>query len=154
MSRTPRPSRRQRPVEYGPLGPGSAPVKDPIKGLSGVLSGTLVMEAITIWLCLTVILKINDGELWTTFNWVFITAMGLIHFLAAFFQRRPKALLIDVALQVPLILIGFVIHWSVGAVGIMFGIVWFLIVKMRAEILERQRRGLLTTQHLGTAGDA
>lgn len=151
MSRTPR---RNRPVEYGPLGPGSAPVKDPIKGLSGVLSGTLVMEAITIWLCLTVILKINDGELWTTFNWVFITAMGLIHFLAAFFQRRPKALLFDVALQVPLILIGFVIHWSVGAVGIMFGIVWFLIVKMRAEILERQRRGLLTTQHLGTAGDA
>lgn len=151
MSRTPH---QNRPVEYGPLGPGSTPVKDPIKGLSGVLSGTLVMEAITIWLCLTVILKIDDGELWTTFNWVFITVMGLIHFFAAFFQRRPKALLFDVALQVPLILVGFVIHWSVGAVGIMFGIVWFLIVKMRADILERQRRGLLTTQHLGTAEKA
>ena len=51
------------PAEYGPLGPGSEPVKDPIKGLSGVLSGTLIMESITILLCLTVILKINDGEL-------------------------------------------------------------------------------------------
>ena len=111
------------------------------------------MEAITIWLCLTVILKINDGELWTTFNWVFVTAMGAVHFIAAFFQRRPGALLFDVALQVPLIIIGFFIHWSVGAVGIMFGIVWFLIVKMRADILERQRRGLLTTQHLGTADE-
>ena len=98
MSRTPR-----KPVEYGPLGPGSAPAKDPIKGLSGVLSGTLVMEAITIWLCLTVILKINDGELWTTFNWVFVTAMGAVHFIAAFFQRRPGALLFDVALQLSLI---------------------------------------------------
>ena len=150
MPRTPR---RNRPAEYGPLGPGSAPVKDPIKGLAGVLSGTLVMEAITIWLCLTVILKINEGELWTTFNWVFITVMGAVHFIAAFFQRRQGALLFDVALQVPLIIIGFFIHWSVGAVGIMFGIVWFLIVKMRADILERQRRGLLTTQHLGTADE-
>ena len=35
----------------------------------------------------------------------------------------------------------------------MFGIVWFLVVKMRADILERQRRGLLTTQHLGTADE-
>ncbi|MCT1452696.1 MULTISPECIES: DUF4233 domain-containing protein [unclassified Corynebacterium] len=151
MSR--RTPRSHQEVEYGPLGPGSAPVKDPIKGLSGVLSGTLVMEAITIWLCLTVILKINEGEMWTTFNWVFITVMGFAHFIAAFLQRRPGALWIDVALQVPLIVIGFFIHWSVGAVGIMFGIVWFLIVKMRADILERQRRGLLTTQHLGTADE-
>lgn len=137
------------PAEYGPLGPGSEPVKDPIKGLSGVLSGTLIMESITILLCLTVILKINDGELWTTFNWVFITVMGLVHFFVAFTQRRPWALWLDIALQVPLIIPGFFIHWSVGAVGVMFGIVWFLIVKMRADILERQRRGLLVTQHLG-----
>ena len=76
--------------------------------------------------------------------------MGLVHFFVAFTQRRPWALWLDIALQVPLIIPGFFIHWSVGAVGVMFGIVWFLIVKMRADILERQRRGLLVTQHLGT----
>ena len=139
--------------EYGPLGPGSTPVKDPIKGLSGVMSGTLIMEAITIFLCLTVILKIQEGALWTTFNWVFVTVMGVAHVIAAFVQRRPGALWLNLALQVPLILVGFFVHWSVAAVGIMFAIVWFMVVKMRSDILERQRRGLLTTQHLGTAED-
>lgn len=139
--------------EYGPLGPGSAPVKDPIKGLSGVMAGTLIMEDITIFLCLTVILKIQEGALWTTFNWVFVTVMGVAHVVAAFVQRRPGALWINLALQVPLIVGGFFVHWSVAAVGIMFAIVWFLVVKMRSDILERQRRGLLTTQHLGTAED-
>ena len=142
--------RKHTTGEYGPLGPGVEPVKDPMKGLSGVLSGTLIMEAITILLCLTVILKIDQGALWTTFNWVFVTLMGVAHIIAAFMQRFSWSLMMDLALQVPLILVGFFIHWSIGAVGIIFGIVWFLIVKMRADILERQRRGLLTTQHLGT----
>lgn len=137
-------------VEYGPLGPGKEPVKDPMTGLSGVMSGTLIMEAITIFLCLTVILKIQEGALWTTFNWVFVTVMGVLHVVAAFIQRRPGALWINLALQVPLVVVGFFVHWSVAAVGIMFAIVWFLVVQMRSDILERQRRGLLTTQHLGT----
>nr|VDG63030.1 Uncharacterised protein [Streptococcus thermophilus] len=148
--RKPRESRRSDDIEYGPLGPGQEPVKDPMKGLSGVMSGTLIMEAITIFLCLTVILKIQEGALWTTFNWVFVTVMGFAHLIAAFVQRRPGALWLNLGLQVPLIVVGFFIHWSVGAVGIMFAVVWFLVVQMRSDILERQRRGLLTTQHLGT----
>ena len=42
--------------EVGPLGPGHEPAKDPMKGIRGVMAGTLVLEAITIWLALTVIL--------------------------------------------------------------------------------------------------
>ena len=34
-------------AEYGPLGPGHDPVKDPLKGLRGVMAGTLIMEFIT-----------------------------------------------------------------------------------------------------------
>ncbi|MDY5785567.1 MULTISPECIES: DUF4233 domain-containing protein [unclassified Corynebacterium] len=140
--------KKQRPVS--PLGMGHAPVKDPIKGLTGVLSGTLIMEAITIFLILLVVLKIDNGAHWTTFNWVYITVIGLAHVVLAFMQRKPWALWADLALQIPLIF-GFFVHWSVSAVGIMFGIVWFLIVKMRSEILQRMRHGYLVTQHLGTA---
>lgn len=150
MARISRANRPGRDPEYGPLGPGVDPVKDPIKGLSGVMAGTLIMEAITIFLCLTVILKIQDGVYWTTFNWVFVTVMGFAHVIAAFVQKRPGALWLNLVLQVPLFTVGFFVHWSVGAVGIMFGIVWFLVVQMRSDILARQRRGLLTTQHLGT----
>lgn len=147
---SPRPRRRE--PEMGPLGPGKQPVKDPLAGLTGVLSGTLIMEAITIMLILTVILKVNDGQYWTTFNWVYVTVIGLAHVAMAFLQKKPWALWVDLALQVPLIL-GFFVHWSVTVVGVIFGIVWFYIVKMRSEIVQRMRHGYLVTQHLGTAED-
>lgn len=135
--------------QLGPLGPGKQPVKDPMSGSTGVLSGTLIMEAITVLLILTVILKVDGGEHWTTFNWVYITVIGLAHVVMAFFQKKPAALWIDIALQIPLIF-GFFIHWSVTAVGIIFGIVWYFVIRMRSEIVQRMRGGYLTTQHLGT----
>lgn len=145
-------ARFRREPEMGPLGPGKAPVKDPMEGLTGVLAGTLIMEAITILLILTVILKIDNGALWTTFNWAYVTVLGLAHVVVAFFQKRPGMLWVDLALQVPLIF-GFFIHWSVTVVGITFGIVWFFVIKMRSEMLQRMRAGYLVTQHLGTSED-
>lgn len=149
---TSRRARFRREPEMGPLGPGKTPVKDPMEGLTGVLAGTLIMEAITILLILTVILKVEEGALWTTFNWVYVTVIGVAHIIAAFFQKRPEMLWVDLALQVPLIF-GFFIHWSVTVVGITFGIVWFFIIKLRSEMLQRMRAGYLVTQHLGTAED-
>lgn len=145
--------RKDKPPEYGPLGPGHAPVKDPMQALTGVLSGTLVMEAITVFLILLVVLKVDNGELWTTFNWVYITVIGVAHLVMAFLQRIPGALWIDIALQIPLIF-GFFIHWSVTVVGLMFGIVWFYIVKMRSEMAQRMRGGYLVTQHIGSSADS
>ena len=64
--------------QLGPLGPGKAPVKDPIQGLHGVLVGTLIMEALTVFLILLVVLKVDGGAHWTTFNWVYITVYFLM----------------------------------------------------------------------------
>lgn len=146
-----RKSRDTRP-EYGPLGPGHDPVKDPMQGLVGVLSGTLVLEAITVFLILPVLLKVDDGQLWTTFNWAYVTVIGIALVVMSFLQRVPGALWIDLALQIPLIC-GFFIHWSVGVVGVIFGLVWFYIVKLRSEMVQRMRGGYLVTQHLGSSAD-
>ena len=143
-------SKHSREIPVGPLGPGHAPVKDPMAGLRPVMSGTLVMEAITVFLILLVVLKVDGGALWTTFNWVYITVLGAAHLTMAFAQRAPGALWINLALQIPLIF-GFFVHWSVTAVGIIFGIVWFYIVKLRSEMERRMRGGYLVTQHLGTS---
>lgn len=143
---------RKREPDVSPLGPGRTPVKDPLAGLGGVLSGTLVMEAMTILLILLVILKVDGGSHWTTFNWVYVTVLGIAHVMMAFLQRLPGALKINLALQIPLIF-GFFVHWSVTAVGIMFGVVWFFILKLRRDMIERMRGGYLVTQHLGTADD-
>ena len=139
-------------VQVGPLGPGHDPVKDPLKGLNSVLSGTLILEAITVFLILLVILKIDDGVMWTTFNWVYITVIGAAHVIMAFLQKLPGAMWVNLALQIPLLL-GFFIHWSVPVVGIIFSIVWFFIVKLRSEIVQRMRGGYLVTQHIGSSAD-
>lgn len=139
-------------VSPGPLGPGHAPAKDPLKGLRGVMSGVLVLEALTVWLSLTVILKIDGGALWTPFNIWFTVILGAVYFVMAFLQRMPRALQINLALQA-VGLVGFLVHWSLGVMIVIFIFVWWYLLALRRNLIERMRRGLLVTQHLGTADD-
>ncbi|AKK11645.1 DUF4233 domain-containing protein [Corynebacterium uterequi] len=140
---------QQTPAEVGPLGPGRAPVKDPMKGLRGVMAGVLILEAITIFLALTVVLKVNGGAYWTPFNWGFITALGAVHILLAFVQRFPWALPAALGVQVVGIVGGLFVHWSLSATMVVFAIVWWYVLVLRRNLLQRMSRGLLTTQHLG-----
>ncbi|AGF73201.1 DUF4233 domain-containing protein [Corynebacterium halotolerans] len=140
-------SEQPRPAEYGPLGPGHAPAKDPMKGIRGVMAGTLVLEAITILLSLTVILKVDEGVYWTTFNWVYLTAVGVTHLVLAFLQRFRWALPVNLVLQL-CVLAGFFVHPSVGIIAIIFLLVWWYLLHLRSNIIQRMKRGLLTTQHL------
>ncbi|KAA8719516.1 DUF4233 domain-containing protein [Corynebacterium spheniscorum] len=145
--RRPRTSPKEEAPEYGPLGPGKAPVKDPMKGLRGVMAGTMCMEAISILLVLTVILRVDEGAYWTTFNWGYVTFVGVAMFLMAFLQGRPWALAVNMGLQV-LALLGFMVHVSMGIVAIIFILVWWYLLHLRRNLIERMKRGLLTTQHL------
>lgn len=143
----------EKNVEYGPLGPGHTPVKDPLKGLRGVISGTLFLEAITIFLALTVILQVENGSYWTTFNWAFIVVLGTAHVILAFVQRFQWGLPAALVLQVIGVIGGLFIHWSVVAVMVIFILVWWYLLSLRKSLIERMRRGLLVTQHLGASGD-
>lgn len=136
--------------EYGPLGPGATPVKDPIKALSGVLAGTLIMEAITIILALTVVLQIDSGAYWTPFNWGVIIALAVAHVVLAFVQRKPWGLKAAIALQVVSFVVGVFVHWSLAAIVAVYILVWWFVLTLRSDIIERMKRGMLTTQHLGT----
>lgn len=135
--------------QYGPLGPGQAPLKDPMKGFNGMVSGALVMEAISILLALLVVLKLDGGELWTAFNAGFIAVLGLFHLVMPAFVRKPWAIPVILGAQV-VGLFGFVIHWSIGAVVLIFALVWAFAMHLRSSLIARMERGLLTTQHLGT----
>lgn len=134
-------------MSVGPLGPGHAPAKDPMKGLRGVMAGTLVMESISMLLVLTVIAKVDGGAHWTTFNWVFVTAVGVTMFLWAFMQKRPGALSINLMLNVIAVGGGLFVHYSMVIMALIFIAVWMYILVLRKNLLERMKRGLLTTQH-------
>ncbi|MBI8988696.1 DUF4233 domain-containing protein [Corynebacterium meridianum] len=133
-------------IEYGPLGPGHAPAKDPMKGLRGVMAGTLVMESISLLLVLTVIARVDNGSHWTTFNWVYVTVVGVAMFLVAFMQKRSWAMPVNWVLQMAAVA-GFFVHYSMGVMALIFVAVWLYIMHLRKVLLERMRRGLLVTQH-------
>ncbi|GAA1471482.1 DUF4233 domain-containing protein [Corynebacterium felinum] len=134
-------------IEYGPLGPGHEPVKDPMKGLRGVMAGAMGMEAITFYLVLTVILRVDNGAYWTPVNWGSVTVLATAMLIMSFLQGRSWAVKANIALQV-IALFGFFIHPSMGIIAIFFALVWWYILHLRKNLIERMKRGLLTTQHM------
>ncbi|MBN9644169.1 DUF4233 domain-containing protein [Corynebacterium mendelii] len=138
---------RHTTAPYGPLGKGHAPTKDPMKGLRGVMAGTLVMESISLLLVLTVILRIDGGEHWTTFNWMYVTAIGVAMFVLGFAMKKPWAMAANWILQVLALVGGVIVHISMGIMAVVFILVWLYIMYLRKVLIERMQRGLLTTQH-------
>ncbi len=43
---------------------------------------------------------------------------------------------------------GFFVHYSAVMVAIIFIIVWWYLLHLRSTLIERMKRGWLTTQHL------
>lgn len=138
---------RNEDPEYGPLGPGHAPAKDPLKGLNGVMAGVLVMQSITFFLVLTVISRIDNGAYWTTGRWVFVTVISLVLFLLGFMMRFPWAHKLNVAVQAVALVGACFVHVSMVAVAVMFVGVWAYVYYLRSMLIARMKRGLLVTQH-------
>lgn len=133
--------------QYGPLGAGHAPEKDPMKGLRGVMAGTCMMQAISVLLGLTVVARITDGQMISPkFSIIYITILGLALLAMSFLQKKSWALKANVILQVFGVL-AILTHWSMGFVGVFFALVWAYILHLRKNLIQRMERGLLTTQH-------
>jgi hypothetical protein len=60
-------------------------------------------------------------------------------------QGRPYAIWLNLGVQLILVA-GFAIYPAVGMVGLLFVVVWGILAYLRAEVLRRQRRGLLPGQ--------
>jgi biotin transporter BioY len=60
-------------------------------------------------------------------------------------QGRPWAIWANLGVQAILVA-GWVLNPAVGFIGILFAAVWGLIAYLRAEVLRRQRHGLLPGQ--------
>lgn len=136
-----------RSVEMGPLGPGHELENDPMKGIRGVMAGALILEAIVVLLVLTVVTRVDPEVNATPFNIVYVSVLGVLMILAAFLQRAKFADAMNIGLQV-LAVAGFIVHPSMGTVGIIFAATWWYIYHLKRTLQERMRRGLLPAQHL------
>ncbi|BBY90203.1 integral membrane protein [Mycolicibacterium tokaiense] len=116
---------------------------DPWKSFRGVMAGTLILEAIVVLLALPVVGAVGGGL--TAFSMAYLIGFAVFLVLLSGMQGRPWALWVNCGAQLVLIA-GWVIYPGVGFVGLVFAVVWGLIVYLRAEVLRRQRRGLLPGQ--------
>jgi uncharacterized protein DUF4233 len=124
--------------------PAAAPQQpDPWKSFRGVMAGTLILEAIVVLLALPVVGTTGGGL--TGFSAGYLIGFAVLLILMAGVQGRPWAIWANLGVQVILVA-GWLLNPGVGFIGILFAGVWGLIAYLRAEVLRRQRHGLLPGQ--------
>jgi hypothetical protein len=112
------------------------------------MAGTLILEAIVVLLALPVVGAVGGGLTTTSLAYLIGVAVLLVALVGV--QGRPRAIWVNLAVQL-VVIGGFVIYPGVGVVGVLFGLVWALIAYFRAEVLRRQRQGLLPGQQSNSA---
>jgi len=125
-------------------GPGTtqSPV-DPWKSFRGVMAGTLILELIAVLLALPVVGAVGGGL--TPWSTGYLVGFAILLGLLAGLQGRPWAIWANLGVQLILVA-GFFIYPAIGFMGVLFGVVWGVIAYLRAEVLRRQRLGLLPGQ--------
>ncbi|WSE58921.1 DUF4233 domain-containing protein [Mycolicibacterium sp. ND9-15] len=107
------------------------------------MAGTLILEAIVVLLALPVVGRIGGGL--TAASGGYLVGLAAVLVLLTGLQGRPWAIWVNLAMQVALIA-GVFVHGGIGFIGVVFLVVWLLIAYLRAEVLRRQKRGLLPGQ--------
>lgn len=119
------------------------PAKDPMKGFRGIVSGTLILEAITLLLALPVVIKLGGG--FGTVAGIGSLVMAVVHGAACGVVRRPFSLLLIFGLQVVLLLF-FLVSVPIGIIGVVFTLVWLMLFKWRHDVATRMAAGTLPSQ--------
>lgn len=137
--------REQEKLPKDEFGLPTAPtgVRDPWKGLRGVMAGTLVMEFIVFALALPVVWRFGGGV--SSIGFAIVAALGVLLLIAAFVQRRPWGLWVALTLQVALVASWFV-HVAIGVMGLVFLLVWIYMLYLRRDVAKRMREGRLYDQ--------
>ena len=118
---------------------------DPWKSFRGVMAGTLILEAIVVLLALPVVATVGGGL--TGLSTAYLIGFAVLLVLMAGVQGRSWAIWANLGVQV-LLIAGWLIYPGIGFVGLLFAVVWLMIVYLRAEVLRRQKRGLLPGQQM------
>lgn len=119
------------------------PPPDPMKGFAGVMSATLMLEALVVLLALPVVAKLGSGL--ATWQGVLVGVLALALAVACAFVRRPWGKWVAVGLQIVLIACWFAVT-ALGVLGLIFGLVWAVLLWMRHDVARRMAQGRLPSQ--------
>lgn len=116
---------------------------DPWKSFRGVMAGTLILEIITVLLALPVVHAVGGGL--SAWSIAYLVGFAVLLAVLAGLQGRPWAIWANLGVQLILVA-GFFVYPAIGFMGLLFAMVWGVIAYLRAEVLRRQRLGLLPGQ--------
>lgn len=124
-----------------PSGEPAPASPDPERGLRGVFSAVLVLEAIAILLGLTVLAPGGEqsAPLWQI---LVVLALGFAHILTPALIKKAWVLGLIAALQV-LVVACWAFSPAIGITGVVFVVVWGLLLWMRREYRRRVVSGAL-----------
>ncbi|GLW35480.1 DUF4233 domain-containing protein [Actinoplanes regularis] len=118
----------------GEMGAAARPsgLRNPEAAVRGLGAGTLVLEAIVLLLAIQPI-RILGGDL-GTWGITLVIVLAVMAAVLAGCMRRRWAWGAGTALQV-LLLAGGLLHWSLAALGVIFGLAWAYAMYVRRSIL-------------------
>ena len=113
--------------------PRRSGLRNPEAAVRGLGSGTLVLEAIILLLAIQPI-RIMGGDL-SGWGIGVVVALAVLAAVLAGSMRRPWAWHAGTTLQVMLLAAGL-LHWSLAALGLIFGAAWAYATSVRHKILD------------------
>lgn len=123
--------------------PSDSAAPDPERGLRGVFSAVLVFEAIAILLGLTVLAPGDaSAPLWQIGT---VLALAFAHILTPMLIKKRWVLGLIAALQA-LVVACWVFSPAIGIIGVVFVVVWGLLLWMRREFRRRVAAGTIAAR--------
>lgn len=107
---------------------------DPLRGLRGIFTGVLVMEAIVVGLALLVVGQLAGGVAGPA-GW-YTGALAVAMVVAACLQGRAWGLGLALTLQLAMIA-GWFAHPALGGLGVLFALVWSYLLYVRSVVAKR-----------------
>src|SRR4029079_5407404 len=95
-------------------------------------AAAMTLEGVTLLLAIQPIRMLAPHD--TTAAVIFLVVTAVVAVVLAGMMKRPWAWHAGGVLQIVL-LGGFFAHWSIAAIGVMFGLAWLYVLKVRRTIL-------------------
>lgn len=116
---------------------------DPMKSFTGVAAASLLLEVVVVLLSMPVVAHIGSGL--ATWQGVLVGVLAFALLVTCAFLRRPWGLWVAAGLQVVMI-VCWVALPALGVLGLVFGLVWAVLLWMRWDVGRRMAEGRLPSQ--------
>jgi hypothetical protein len=115
-----------------PDNPRTSGLRNPAAAVRGVGAGALAVEAMVLLLAIAPLARLG-GARGTAAIWL-VVALAATSVVLAALLRHPWAWWAGLAVPVALLGGGF-LHWSLAALGVLFGLLWGYLLQVRRTVL-------------------